>query len=112
MVKTIHQNSQLPGLFATWGATEQMKCIWLTLDNPNPPFTPNPLNSHHIPAPPIPANPVPLDHAPKAVLDVASVGRVVVSCKKVSSPIPEDNEAKDIPRRRGDRDEDSTIILI
>lgn len=89
-----------------------MKCVWLTLDNPNPPFTPKPLNNHHIPAPATPANPVPLDHAPKAVLDVASVGRVVVSCRKVSSPIPEDNEASDIPRRRGDRDEDSAIILV
>lgn len=35
-----------------------------------------------------------------------------MSCRKVSSPIPEDNEASDIPRRRGDRDEDSAIILV
>lgn len=74
--------------------------LGLTLDIPRPPLTPNPRRSHHIAAPAIPAAPVPLAQAPRADLDDARVGSVVDNCKKVSSPRPEESEAREIPNRR------------
>lgn len=73
----------------------------LTLDMPTPCFTPKPRSSHQIPAPAIPASPVPLDHAPSAVFEELDVGRVVVSCRKVSSPRPDESDAIEMPNKRG-----------
>ena len=81
-----------------------------TLEMPKPPLIPRPRSNHHIPAPAIPAKPVPLDHAPSAVLEDTRVGRVVVSCKNVNSPSPDDNDARDIPNRRELRLDDAAMI--
>jgi len=72
-----------------------------TIDMPSPFLTPRLRNIHQIPAPAIPAAPVPLDQAPRAVRDDDTVGKVVVSCRKVSSPKPDESEAKEIPSSRG-----------
>lgn len=82
----------------------------LTLDIPKPPLTPNPRNNHHNPAPAIPAAPVPLDQAPNAVLEAARDGYVVVIWRKVSSPRPDESDARDIPKRRGGTDEENAIV--
>jgi hypothetical protein len=82
----------------------------LTLDIPSPPFTPKPRKAHHRPAPAIPAAPVPLDQAPKAVFDDDRVGSVVVNCRKVSSPRPDERDASDIPNKRGYRPGESAMI--
>lgn len=73
----------------------------LTEDIPRPPLTPRPRRIHQIPAPAIPAAPVPLDHAPRAVFEADLVGSVVVNCRKVSSPRPDENDASEMPNRRG-----------
>jgi hypothetical protein len=73
----------------------------LTLEIPRPPFTPRPLSNHHRPAPAIPAAPVPVDQAPRAVCGAARDGYVVVICRKLSSPSPEESEARAIPKSRG-----------
>jgi hypothetical protein len=84
--------------------------VGLTLDIPNPPLTPKPRNNHHKPAPPIPAAPVPLDHAPNAVREAAREGYVVVIWRKVSSPRPDERDARDIPNRRGGTEEENAIV--
>lgn len=82
----------------------------LTLEMPRPPLTPSPRSSHQMDAPAIPAKPVPEDHAPKAVRDDRWVGNVVVICKKVNSPNPEEREASEIPNSRGYSDVDRAIV--
>jgi hypothetical protein len=82
----------------------------LTLEMPKPPLTPNPRRSHHSPAPAIPANPVPDDQAPRAVRDVSKLGRVVVFCRNVNSPRPEESEARAIPNKRGYKEEENAIV--
>ena len=68
---------------------------------PRPTLTPKLRSIHHIAAPAMPAAPVPLDHAPRAVRDHAAEGRVVVIWRKVSSPSPDDRDARAMPNRRG-----------
>ena len=80
-----------------------------TLEIPRPPFTPRPRNNHHNAAPAMPAPPVPLDHAPRAVL-ASSPGNVVDSCRNVSSPRPEDNDASEIPNSLGFTSAESAMI--
>jgi len=82
----------------------------LTLEMPRPPFTPSPRSSHHNPAPAIPANPVPEDQAPKAVRDVSKLGSVVVFCRNVNSPKPDEREARAIPKSRGYKEEEKAIV--
>ena len=82
----------------------------LTLEIPRPALTPNPRNNHHSPAPAIPAAPVPLDQAPRAVLDVERVGNVVVSCKNVNSPSPDERDAREIPNSRAGRPDERAIV--
>lgn len=82
----------------------------LTLEIPRPPFTPSPRSNHHNPAPAIPANPVPDDQAPKAVRDVAKLGSVVVFCRNVSSPNPDERDARAIPKSRGYNEEEKAIV--
>ena len=87
-----------------------IRLIWPTLDKPKPSFTPNPRRSHHKAAPAMPAAPVPLDQAPRAVRDAVREGKVVVSCRKVNSPNPEERDAIEIPNNLGyNEDEKATI---
>ena len=79
---------------------------------PSPTLTPRLRSNHQMPAPAIPANPVPLDHAPSAVRDVELVGKVVVNCRKVSSPNPDDSDAKDMPKSRRYSDVERAMIYL
>jgi hypothetical protein len=58
----------------------------------------------------MPAKPVPLDQAPRAVREVDLVGKVVVSWRKVSSPNPEESDAREIPKRRVYRPDAKAIV--
>jgi hypothetical protein len=82
----------------------------LTLEIPRPPFTPRPLSNHHSPAPAIPAAPVPVDQAPRAVCEATRDGYVVVICRKLSSPRPEESEARAIPKSRGGTVSENAIV--
>ena len=79
---------------------------------PSPTLTPRLRRNHQIPAPAIPANPVPLDHDPRAVRDDELVGKVVVNCRKVSSPNPDDSEARDMPKSRRYNDVEKAMICL
>lgn len=89
-----------------------MKWVWFILDNFNLFFIFKFFNNYYIFVFVIFVNLVLLDYVFKVVLDVVLVGRVVVSCRKVSFFILEDNEVRDILRRCGDRDEDNVIVFV
>ncbi len=79
---------------------------------PKPSFTPRLRSSHQRPAPAIPAAPVPLDQAPSAVFDADRVGRLVVNCRKVSSPRPDVRDAREIPNSRRYNEVEKAIVYL
>jgi hypothetical protein len=74
---------------------------------PTPSLTPNRRKNHQAPAPAIPAAPVPL-----AKYDTPVDGYRVDSCRNVSSPRPEENDAREIPSKRWPSEVDNATTYV